>query len=1050
MNNMGGACSSGHQICGGTQRGGSQSPPNNRNHQHSAVDGSSTPVGADGHATSLRRRLIRHSVDTEVADTCISNLYPLADNYVNDVPNNSKNNNNLTSRSPKSLTELCIDAVCRSLPDLMGELPPGLPQNVVDGIANSLVRHSALNATTLRALRLCEVGHLSLAGCRGVSDEWLSPLSNRSCLAAANATSSSYAAAPTNSSSAIGCSSPGTGGVEYMDLTPCMSRERHHQSDLMFKDDDEFEDDDGEDTDAFEDCKVSADGSLLDYQPLELSSLINSEIGDRTANSNNNTSNKEDVNMLMDDGNDHERQDVTEENKDLKDSAAMLIFERQDSSSSSSSASYASASSNPLSEVPHPNHYYEFDCSQPLKQDASTMSMPKSCSTDYSTGTTSPVSPPLQQPILQSSPSLTTNLTSLDIRGSQRLTDRGLVQLSDLRNLEVAKLDHCHSIVGRGMVAFASSRRLHTLSMVNCRRLSDEAIINISHLTSLTALSLDGCRCLTDRALSAMSNLYNIRKLDLSQCDLISDDGLASLYRLELLEELSLGWCRSVSDRGVEVVCTQPGRMEHVKVLRLARCPITDEGIEHVGRLRALEELDLNGCAGVSGAALGSVLQKLENLTSLDVSYCPGILRLSWQGKINGLKSLELCYSGVRDAHLSRLNHLPALEELNLDSCPVGDWAIAHLSDGVVPNLTALDLADTDVTDTGMAHISKFTKMTRLSLFYCNISNAGLRHLSSMTTLEALNLDSREIDDEGLSYLCCLNRLKSLDLFSGRITDAGCVHLSKIKSLESLELCGGGIADRGCSNLASLENLTSLNLSQNERITNRGAAALAALSKLKGLNLSNTRVNAGALKFLGGLTNLQSLAMYGCQGIDDQGSINMLQSELPSLKCLRLNQETENNNTNIADTSPSLLWGGNHNFNNVHDDDDDDDDMSDDDDENASDDDDNDMDEQIMAVHFDVEADQDNASHEDDGISSVGSNSGAINDNSNQNGENDILGGDLVVHPEEEVDHMDSEEDNNEVEEDEVDDEEFEHRFHDIHHINYLSDSPSDEESNGR
>jgi len=241
-----------------------------------------------------------------------------------------------------------------------------------------------------------------------------------------------------------------------------------------------------------------------------------------------------------------------------------------------------------------------------------------------------------------------------------------------------------------------------------------------------------------------------------------------------------------------------------------------------------------------------------------------------------------------------------------------------------------------------------------------------------------------------------------------------------------------------------------LNLSQNERITNRGAAALAALSKLKGLNLSNTRVNAGALKFLGGLTNLQSLAMYGCQGIDDQGSINMLQSELPSLKCLRLNQETENNNTNIADTSPSLLWGGNHNFNNVHDDDDDDDDMSDDDDENASDDDDNDMDEQIMAVHFDVEADQDNASHEDDGISSVGSNSGAINDNSNQNGENDILGGDLVVHPEEEVDHMDSEEDNNEGEEDEVDDEEFEHRFHDIHHINYLSDSPSGEESNGR
>jgi hypothetical protein len=42
--------------------------------------------------------------------------------------------------------------------------------------------------------------------------------------------------------------------------------------------------------------------------------------------------------------------------------------------------------------------------------------------------------------------------------------------------------------------------------------------------------------------------------------------------------------------------------------------------------------------------------------------------------------------------------NLPALEELNFDSCPVGDWAMAHLADNnVVPNLTSLDLADTDL-----------------------------------------------------------------------------------------------------------------------------------------------------------------------------------------------------------------------------------------------------------------------------------------------------------------------------------------------------------------
>ena len=128
----------------------------------------------------------------------------------------------------------------------------------------------------------------------------------------------------------------------------------------------------------------------------------------------------------------------------------------------------------------------------------------------------------------------------------------------------------------------------------------------------------------------------------------------------------------------------------------MARCSITDEGLCHLEKLENLEELDLNGCVNISSEALGNTLGKLLHLSSLDVSYCPGILRSSWQGKINSLKSLELCYSDVRDIHLSKLRNLPKLEELNLDSCSVADWGIAHFVDNnVMPNLTTLDLADT-------------------------------------------------------------------------------------------------------------------------------------------------------------------------------------------------------------------------------------------------------------------------------------------------------------------------------------------------------------------
>ena len=103
----------------------------------------------------------------------------------------------------------------------------------------------------------------------------------------------------------------------------------------------------------------------------------------------------------------------------------------------------------------------------------------------------------------------------------------------------------------------------------------------------------------------------------------------------------------------------------------------------------------------------------------------------------------------------------------------------------------------------------------------------------------------------------------------------------------------------GCAHLATIYNLTSLNLSQNERITNRGAASLAALSNLKALNLSNTHVNSEALKFFSGLSQLQSLALYGCKEVDGNPKLDSLQSELPLLRCVRLNGE--NNEDGVID-----------------------------------------------------------------------------------------------------------------------------------------------------
>lgn len=294
-----------------------------------------------------------------------------------------------------------------------------------------------------------------------------------------------------------------------------------------------------------------------------------------------------------------------------------------------------------------------------------------------------------------------------------------------------------------------------------------------------------------------------------------------------------------------------------------------------------------------------------SRLSSISIDLVIFFRRSSWQGQIKSLTVLDLSYSGVRDSQLSHLTDLQCLEELCFVTCPIGDWALAHLADNeVVPNLTSLDLSDTDISDVGMVHIGKFKKLKRLSLFYCNISNSCLRHLSQLSDLESLNLDSRDIGDTGVWHLRGLRKLKSLDIFSSRVTDSGCSHIAMIKSLESLEICGGGISDVGCTILATLDNLTVLNLSQNDRITNRGAAALAALSNLKALNLSNTRVNAGALVHFSDMIELKSIALYGCRGLTDNNGLVELQGSLPNLKCVRLNTGLDKDDDGIIPENP--------------------------------------------------------------------------------------------------------------------------------------------------
>lgn len=412
---------------------------------------------------SLTHLFTPYPSQLQVPNNSISHFYPPQDNYV-PHPNGT--------RSPKSLVDLCINSLCRSLPNF-DELPPGLPQELVDRIVSSLTSHGALNSTTLRCLNKCELSVLNLASCRGVSDEWFSPQPRSNNL-------SMRSLSPTRKR---GEQRPRSASVPYGNpSTPHPLSSIHHAFSAPTPDfmdvDDEYQELDSSPQESMEELSSSSSSASF-------VSAFSSPCSVPSASS------------------PRESVEIAEDHM-MYSPLLPSVLPPPD---------FFSMKQKPMWQSPNNNGVcmplYSSLGRQPPPLLPYASSLHTQDSLEYS-----------DVPEASEHENHHSSLTVLDLRGS-RITDRGLLRLSHpspLSSLEIVKLDNCHGITGRGLIAFARSSNLHTLTLANCRRITDEAVVNVSHLgRSLMTVNLGGCRCLTDRSLEALGGLLELRKLDLSQ-----------------------------------------------------------------------------------------------------------------------------------------------------------------------------------------------------------------------------------------------------------------------------------------------------------------------------------------------------------------------------------------------------------------------------------------------------------------------------------------------------------------------------------------------------
>lgn len=512
-------------------------------------------------------------------------------------------------------------------------------------------------------------------------------------------------------------------------------------------------------------------------------------------------------------------------------------------------------------------------------------------------------------------------LRSLRLYGRRGITDAGLAEIAELKNLEDLALVE---VSAKGLTFLQPLRKLRSLDLtgvsvgdddlwpladlselrflrlVSSGRVGAPGLKTIAELPSLASLWLADGK-IEPEDLRNLRHMTRLRALTLSRID-VTGEGLRELQGLEALTlgQLSITreGMRAIADlRDLRVLTILDADLPPEALETLARCPSLGElylSLEPLARCAPLEaarpdlepfspyrwQKELYREEPVPEIPTFSPLGRLAKLRCLVVNGTRGLkgidaakslellsvqhsevrsADLEALGSIAGLKSLELDVQLGESLDLSGLGGLPELKRIRI-TWGLRDEDLTRLVQ-TAPGLEVVDLSVANVTDAGLGELPKLEKLRVLTLVDAKqITDNGLKNLSQISSLEELDLSGTNVTDAGLKHLTALPNLHTLGLRDlDSITDAGLSSLAGISSLEELDLSGTGLAEAGLRELGELPNLRVLRLRENIGITDEAIRHLIGIRSLERLDLSLTDVSYEALRQLAVLSSLKEV-----------------------------------------------------------------------------------------------------------------------------------------------------------------------------------------------
>ncbi len=129
-----------------------------------------------------------------------------------------------------------------------------------------------------------------------------------------------------------------------------------------------------------------------------------------------------------------------------------------------------------------------------------------------------------------------------------------------------------------------------------------------------------------------------------------------------------------------------------------------------------------------------------------------------------------------------------------------GHWSsFGDGADGRMVNLTHSPLTD-DQLD-GLLRLEVFQDVRDLHIGHCRVTDKGLEHLKRLSRLERLSLQGNEITDAGLEHLSTLESLQDLNLYKTNITDQGLMHLAGLPALDEVDVRRTDVTEDGAKRL---------------------------------------------------------------------------------------------------------------------------------------------------------------------------------------------------------------------------------------------------------